>query len=439
MSDNLLSHLQNLRALFTDAAPEHPKVISDYAWTIVKALLQHIDEIDSYSARQLLADCIKLPLQHPSVLYSALLGAAIKVEMAYPEFRFAAFLRMWGTENLRPEDKMRTSNKDGKSFPSLEERMVKSLAHSMLLHPETASGFSELIQSQGYSIHRMLVTRLQEVNGKDGRKYRFATLSSPEGLEVEAVTQSFVPSPLQPLPAGKRHYVNIGQLYTVLLKKKTPQPESRNTPFAIVAAYLSPERAENVFNTMIGYIESIDSQHGHMHIYDAYSRHLVASVLRFSKERAGDFVRFVPIVPQNSKFKSAILLSSISETSVLEDHTSVLAGHKDSTVEVAPSLIREIRIVNVNKEKGYASWELVDKSQPITERLSSLQLSQGETSPCFTNGYLTLNADGSPQVPCSFATELLTPGQIFRALVYLKRGKDHQKRPRVIKLYLAAK
>lgn len=407
--DHILVHLTNLRSLYAEATPSDPKTISDYAWTIVKALLQHCEEIDSVTARQLLAESLQLPTERPSALYSALLAAAIKVANTYPEFRFSTFLKMWNITNLRPEDAVRQQAKDGKSFPSLTERTAKALAHSLLLHPETAeNGFDLFLANNGIVILPMLVTRVKEAVGKDGRKYRFVTLTSPEGHEVETISHNLQISPLMPLPEGKRHYINIGQLYTCQLRKKTSA-----TDVTLHEAFLSYKKAAEIFPAEIGYIEAIDATHGHMHIYDAYSRHFVAPVQRFSKEKAGDFIRFIPIVPQESKFKTAIIQSTIPSLSP----SSVLS------LPEREHLLREIRITHINKEKGYAAWELVDKSHPITELLSPLQLSQGETSPSFTSGYLNLTE------------ELSLSLSSYKAFIYLRRGKDRQKRPHIARLF----
>lgn len=415
MSDSLLSQLTNLRRLFSDAAPQDPKVISDYAWTIVKTLNQHVNDVDSVLARQLLADCLKLNVPRPSKLYSGILSAALKVANTYTDFRFATFLRMWGIENLRPEDNERQRTQDGKSFPSLSERTARTLASQFLLHPEdrTSIDYASLFSSHSLSLHSMLVTRIKDATGKDGRKYHFITLTSPEGLEVESISNTLTPHPLCPLPEGKRHYVNIGQLYDCLLQTNATAVSGKSA-LALKIAYLSLQKPADFFQQEIGYIESIDSSHGHMHIYDAHSRHFVAPVLRFSKEKTGDFVRFIPITPLESKFKTAIILATVPYLS-----------------EDVKTILREIRITYINEEKGYASWELTDKSHPITELLSPLQLSHGETSPSYTSGYLSLT-----QVSESFHLESLPTEQPFKALVYLRRGKDKLKRPHIAKLLI---
>ncbi|MCQ2259141.1 MAG: hypothetical protein MJZ41_14315 [Bacteroidaceae bacterium] len=434
-SESLGAQLATARKLFSEVSTDDRKVLSDYGWTFVKVLLQNISEIDSLTARQLLADCIKLPLERPSRFHSALLAAAIKVALAYPEFHFATFLKMWGMENLRPEDKL-SQMSDGKVFLSLEERAIRTLAHSLLLHPEDrqllqTSGFGALLSSNNLSILPMLVTRIKQASGKDGRKYTFVTLTSPEGIETECISHSLQPSPLHPLPEGKRHYVNIGQLYDVLLRSKAPVPKASAlaTPaYTLLSSCLSAQRPSDIFPTEIGYIEHIDTEHSHMHVYDCHSRHFVAPIQRFSREKEGDFVRFIPIVPQASKFKTAILVATVPSSS-----------------EDIKNILRDIRITSINKEKGYAAWELVNKQEPITEQLSPLQLSQGETSPTFTSGYLnfTIVPDASPSgftatVPDASASGIPTPlkaGWEGPALIYLKRGKDKQKRPHVAKLF----
>ena len=408
----LLHQLQNLRTLFREAAPTDAKTINDYAWLMVKLLNAQVEELGSAYCRQLLADYLALPTQRPSQLHSAILGAAVKVTQTYPDFRFPAFLRMWDLRHLRPEDRERQHAADRKTFPSLVERTTKALGNSLLLHPDQA--FDAFLLSQGYSIRPMLVTRIKDALGKDGRKYVFVTLTSAEGIEVETIAHNLRPSPLHPLPEGKRHFVNIGQLYDCLLREKSQTTGTANvdetnaSDVTIVSAYLSTHFSTDVFPTAIGYVEAVDEGHGHIHIYDSLSRHFVAHIQRFSKEKAGDFVRFIPIVPQTSMFKSAILLSIVPP----------------SSPEVQ-NILREVRITAINKEKGYAVWELTDPEHPITEQLSPLQLAQGETSPSFTSGYLHLTEELSSSLALSS----------YKALIYLKRGKDRQKRPHLASLF----
>lgn len=415
-SQSLIQQLQNLRALFLESSTTDSKLINDYAWLIVKVLNAQIDNLGSTYCRQLLADYLLLPTQRPSRLHSAILSSAVRVSNTFPDFRFAAFLRMWGLHNLRTEDRESQKTQDGKTYPSLTKRTSKALGISLLLHPEDCNkesnaqnydnideDLSTLLTLHGYSLRTMVVTRIKEATGKDGKRYHFITLASPDGFEVETISHNLMPSPHKPLPEGKRHHCNVGQLYNVLLKEET-----------VVEAYLSLQKPNSIFPVTTGYIERIDTSHSHMHIYDNLSRHFVAPVQRFSQEKAGDFVRFIPITPQNSKFKTAIILNAIPPTST----------------EVK-SILREIRITSVNKEKAYASWQLTDSTLPITEMLSSLQLSEGEQSPAFTQGYLNLS---TPSFPYTSIPDIST-GNTLHALIYLRRGKDRQKRPNVAMIF----
>lgn len=427
-SDNILQQLQNLRQLFAEAAPTDPKVIYNYAWIIAKCINRNYEQIGSVECRRLLADYLKLPIERPSRLHSAILSAAIKFVNSCPEFHFANFLQMWDVNNLRNEDRQSYKSDDGKFFPSLEERTAKALAHSLLLHPDDVgilkddtihdgltSNTSKFLSSYGLSIVPMLVTRIKDATGKDGRRYCFATLTSPDGIVVESIVNNLQISPLHPIQEGRRHYVNIGQLYNVLLQtKKTTIPDESSQTLKV--AYLSQQKSQDVFPMEIGYIETLDMTHGHMHIFDCHSRHFVAPILRFSKEKAGTFVRFIPIIPQASKFKTAIIQTTVPECS--------------SEVQ---DILRTIRITSVNQEKGYAAWELTDKSHTITELLSPFQLSNGETTtPSFTSGYLSID---SVQGGCIAGTNSIKVGLELSAFIYLKRGKDKRKRPHVAKVF----
>ena len=426
-TEDILQQLQNLRRLFAEAAPTDPKVIYNYAWIIATCINRNYEQIGSVECRRLLADYLKLPVERPSRLHSAILSATIRLANSCPEFHFATFLRMWGVNNLRSDDEVRYKAADGKVFPSLAERTAKALAHSILLHPDDAvvlkddtphegspSDINKILSSYGYSIVPMLVTRVKETTDKNGRRYCFATLTSPDGIEVESIVNNLKVSPLHPLQEGRRHYVNIGQLYNVLLQSQTTVVNGELTQ-SLKAAYLSQQKVQDIFPTEIGYIEALDTIHGHMHIFDCHSRHFVAPILRFSKEKAGTFVRFIPVIPQTSKFKTAVIQATVPECS--------------SDVQ---TILRTIRITSVNQEKGYAAWELTDKSQPIVEILSPLQLSYGETSPSFASGYISISSVNYGLVTDSHTIRV---GLELSAFIYLKRGKDKQKRPHVAKLF----
>lgn len=457
MPDTLFSQLTNLRKLFAEAAPSDVKVINDYGWTIVKMLLHHASELDSTTCRQLLADGMRLPLERPSRLHSALLSAAIKVSELSTDLHFVPFLRLWDLRNLRAEDYERqqssghgasadsagdtvssTSSTSAASvhpphtFPSLVDRVVKAYVSACLLRPDEVLDQEQVqillpdLQKKGYVMQEgrvvcpMLVTRIRETLSKEGRKLVFATLTSPQGLEVDGISSVLVPHPLHPLPEGKRHFVNVGQLYDCALRKKEDK-------VSLAAACLSNADPAQLFPLEMGFVESIDSVHGQMHVYDRFSRHFVAHVLRFSREQVRDFVHFLPVVPLDSKFKTAVVSSRAKVSELIQEQ------------ENRPSLLRRIRITSLNTERHFASWELLDPSTPITEKLSPLQLSLGETTPSFTSGFLSLTSDNcipgelfrktDALAAVSAHPQELAPGAVLQAVVYLRRGKDKQKRP----------
>lgn len=400
MNESILTQLQQLRALYADAAPSDSKTQEQYAWLICKAINKHADELGALPCRQLLADVMRLPLQHPSALYSSILWAATKMASLFTEFRFVPFLQLWNPkDNLREEDYQQGKSDDGKVFPSLAERMTRAALTAQLIRPdESADG----IEPQRFGFHPivpMIVVKVSQSEIK-GRKLFFATLSTPDGTEVMAETHALRTNPLTPTEA--RHYVNPGQMYNVLLRDKQDGSSMR-----IVDAVLSSQPLSDAFPIVTGYVEHIDQQHAHIHIFDALSRHFVSSGQRFVKVQEGQFVQFVPITPQKSNFKSAIIIGSSSMNSFPP---------------------REIHITRYNAEKQYYAWELTDPSAPITEQLSSLQLSQGSTSPSFTQGFVNASfAQG--------AVPDIAVGNILQTIVFLRRGKDGQKRPHIARLF----
>lgn len=441
---DLNKELTTVHQLLADYSSFDTKTLTDASWTIVKSINGHTQEIGSVLCRQLLADYLQLPLSRPSNLHSAVLGSAMKVANLFTDFRFIQFLKMWDIRNLRPEDWEPTTlvdNSTGKvrqNYPSLLDRLSKTYAIAKVIRPDDSlpedqeALINNRLEKAGImKVQRMIVTRIKEATNKQGKKLRFVTLMSPDGIEVECIANQLQPNPTHPLPEGKRLYANVGQLYDCLLRcKGAPNvPDSVYqcldeqqklvpvAPYPIIT-YLSSHKVTDHFPTEIGYVEHIDTQHNHIHIYDKHSRHLVAPLQRFSRDRVGDFVRFVPIIPKASKFKSAIILSTVPSSS-----------------EEVKAVLREIRITNINKDKGYAAWELVDKDKPITELLSPLQLSQGEISPSFTSGYLNLTEElSSSSTAC---TEPVEVSSLYKALIFLKRGKDRKKRPHVARLFLS--
>ncbi|MCM1079429.1 MAG: hypothetical protein NC344_10625 [Bacteroidales bacterium] len=104
---------------------KHP---TDTAWNIYRYLTAHYKELSSEEARTLLASYMKIPLVHPSLLHSCILGTAIKMSLVHEDFNLPAFLKLWGfPANLRSEDLQWRKDNYGHTFPSLKERTDRAI------------------------------------------------------------------------------------------------------------------------------------------------------------------------------------------------------------------------------------------------------------------------------------------------------------------------
>lgn len=438
MENNILEQLRQIRSMYLSVENPDSQLAERYAWIITKGIKQHGAELGGLTCRQLLADAMKMYvgeqplLQRPSRLYSQLLRSAMVVAEKFPEFHFVNFLNHWNPSQwLMPEDyekvtveKFNPQNPNMplvQSYLPLAERVTKASLQAMLMRPqEMPATFQLPLQgAEGwYGYHpvmQMVVTQvtMSEVRG---RRMYFARLASASGEEVMAGTHLLRPNPLLAgnsagnsvgNGAPARHYVNIGQVYNVLLRdrQKDENADNAQSSLRLVDAMLSESTLPEIFDVVEGYVEKIDSAHNHIHIYDCWSRHFVCAYQRFVNAREGEMVTFVPIVPLHSKFKSAIIVPQ----SQLKAPASAF-------------LRREIKVTRIDEEKGYCMWELVDKSNPVSEQLSPLQLSEGLTSEEHTTGFARLDEVRSL---CSS----LAVGTLLTALIYLRRGKDGKKRP----------
>lgn len=397
MNEDILEQLKQTKQLFAEAAPTDAKLIERYAWIICKSLTEYAETIGSLQCRQFLAEVIKLPVQRPSLLYSSILRSAVKVHSLFLEFHFANFLRIWGLQSLRKEDYEPYRTSDGKTFPSLAEKTVKRYLTSVLYRPEeivTSDILSDLQTRYGYhDVTQMIVTRIQESDVK-GRRMRFVTLVSREGDEVSCEIHSLHSILTTDSDKSKKHYVNVGQVYDVILRNK-----KADDGYALIDAVLSRYNAENVFPTETGYVQMIDHNHNHIHIYDKGSRHFVSSGQR-QVVQVGQYVKFVPIIPKINKFKTAIIIQVLP----LSEGEQTFG-------------LRKVKITYVDKDKGYCAWEFTDGKGPVFEI--------GKPDNSFNKGYLNLayfddHGMAYPNVD-----------SVYEIVVFLKRNRDVQKRPYV--------
>ncbi len=85
------------------------------------------DPVSSLEMRQMLAQYLKLnEIEKPSLLHSLVLFQVVKYYTHLSDFNFTAFFRMWGPENLRPEDWKKTKVNEI-WLPSLADRVLSRL------------------------------------------------------------------------------------------------------------------------------------------------------------------------------------------------------------------------------------------------------------------------------------------------------------------------
>lgn len=390
------------------------------SWDIVRQLNAEVPTLSSLEARKLLAEyatLMHLPAtisDNARSLHAAILSVAVKMAQAYPDFHFVPFLNLWGLQHLRPEDGEAQIDSTGKRYPSLVERLAKSYAYSLLFHPEEHLE-AELeallighIQRKGYIlsspqtngiIHPLLATRTftSEVRG---RKMTFVSLLSPDGTELTTEVHTIT-------AYSKLRYCAIpGTLYSAILRT------SDNGNLRIETAIPSPsQQIDGIFQTSTGFVESIDASHQHIHIYDNLSRHLVAmqdgflhdgtTLTSASTVKIGDYLKIVPVIPREGKFKSALIINQYPT----EEGRNAFG-------------YRRARITHIDMAKGWCSWELLPGEAPIIE--------DGTQSPSFTKGYL------SQQHLQGKTISSLSVGQEIQLLTFLKRGKDREKHPYVV-------
>ena len=87
--------------------------------------------VSSVEMRQLLAQYLKLAdIEKPSLLHSLVLFQVVKYYSNFADFNFTAFFRLWGPENLRPEDWKATKINEI-WLPSLADRVMSRLFKAM--------------------------------------------------------------------------------------------------------------------------------------------------------------------------------------------------------------------------------------------------------------------------------------------------------------------
>lgn len=358
----------------------HPE---ETQWTIYRYLKAHYAAMGSVEARTLLAAYVKLHERRPSLINSCMLGLALKIHEAYADFRLPQFLQVWGYDDcLREEDRQPQTGKDGRRYLSLRERVERARASYLLHHPQEAQGDCD-------AISHMYAVKIFEKE-QQGRKRRFVKLVAPDGQSMIADSHQF---PCKP-------WEIVGRLFDVLTRV-SKQGHGRAEEIVV-----SGKRVDEAFASEAGYVDGIDLKHGHVHVFDARSRHFVADRATIRQQRLdkGCFVRFCPIIAQDDPFKSAAIIDVLP-------HEAGLAAFGT----------HEATVVSVNRAERYWKYALADAP-------SSRQPAQtAETLSC--EGFAKL--DLLPEA----RQVALVPDQRVRLVLFLRRGKDGVKRNHVAEAF----
>lgn len=123
-----------------------PILHPDFGWLIFYALKQTPSE-KIHLRKTMLGTYLELCLPRPELLHSLILGEAVKIEQNSPmQFRIRDFARLWGLENLREEDWEQFQTDDGKTLPSLVEKLVGVYAKELKTDgAEAPEDFSRLV------------------------------------------------------------------------------------------------------------------------------------------------------------------------------------------------------------------------------------------------------------------------------------------------------
>lgn len=363
-----------------EQAALHP---SDTQWNIYRYLNANMENVDSQVARTLLASYMKIPSERPSLIHSMMLSAALKMSTKFTDFVLPQFLKLWGyPQNLRDDDVKESVSKDGKRYLSLKERTERQLQSYFLHHPDKRPA-----AEMSFIRHAIAVKYFK--GDKERRTHSIVKLVGTDGEEYVAVPQLF---PCKPWEIQDNVFdLLIG--YTKDGIAKVREVVECSKPLT------------EIFPVITGFVEYIDEAHGHYHVYDQGSRHFVAQKPKI-QVRVGDFVTFVPVIPKEDKFKSAVIVSVSPRSTAIHDFG-----------------LRRVNVRFVDKDKGYASWELLKEEGessviPIKET--------GVDSPSFVSGFI------SQSVMEKFCLPLPSVGDILNIIVFLKRGSDKQKRPYVV-------
>lgn len=396
--DQLIEHLNN--------AKENPR---DVSWQIYRYLKAHFKEDGSITSRKLLMAYLQICPKEPGRLHSCMLQLACQMCQEFADFRFDGFLKLWGyPQYLTKEDHEQQTDDNGRKYLSLRQRVDRLLLSYMLHHTEARTDENRaLIDTQEPAmIQPLMAIKIFESEvpssrpGGTPRKMKSVKLIGTQGTEILADSHAL---PVKPWEIQ-------GSMFDAIIRmSKEGKPR-------VQEAVLSQSRVNEVFPTVVGYVEHFDAAHNHYHVFDGQSRHFVAENPRV-KPQVGDFVEFSPIIPIADRFKSAIIHTKLPGTpsSQHAEYAQYAAANGVKNGPESFGLLSAV-IKFVNKEKAYFCYQLTDEPPTTPEGVVE---KEGFANLALLDTY-HLGDNASQQV---------------RLLLFLKRGKDGKKHNYVARVY----
>lgn len=130
---NNLESLNIFNKIFSNG-DQSSEVQVGMAWEmyrVAKAMVEQ-EPANFNGAKRHINDYFKLDIDKPSLLHTCFLQLADKIAKE-GKLNMGAFARIWGLEYLRPEDYEPYQTSDGKSYPSLAERVVQHASKDAFL------------------------------------------------------------------------------------------------------------------------------------------------------------------------------------------------------------------------------------------------------------------------------------------------------------------
>lgn len=94
-------------------------------WILYRYAKHQLEKKATYNVKLALSLYLKLKVEKPSPLHSSILRMAVELETEFKnDFKFTAFLEMWGFENFSEEDWEQFTTDDGRKLPCLVEKAI---------------------------------------------------------------------------------------------------------------------------------------------------------------------------------------------------------------------------------------------------------------------------------------------------------------------------